>query len=284
MIEVNRTPQNWATVCFVWAIITGALSAIEINVHKLTMQLPTNSQTYSEVLLSGEIADVEVEHIILNGTLSYTDSLFRGYDTIFLFIKGRGILYAGDQMYTIMPESIALPTSFTHITIEVSEDDTLHYVHIRKKLSYRDLEDLKKFPTENRNGIYFKYFRDCEAYTEKIKSPKTVSRTILPKDYVPRVAMGTVETIGPDEVGAHEHPMLDQLFLGLTGNDVIVHADDKEVRFQEFVLLHIPLGSRHWVEADDNMRMYYIWMDFFHTKEGEEWLNTHKSVDEHPEK
>ena len=101
---------------------------------------------------------------------------------------------------------------------------------------------------------------------------------MLPKDHLPRVAMGTVETTGPDEVGAHEHPMLDQLFLGLQDNDVIVHADDEQVRFTAYSLLHIPLGSRHWVEAEDGRRMYYMWMDFFLTKEGEAWLKTHKAV------
>lgn len=284
MIKVNCSPQNWISVYFVWIVITGTSNSAEINVHKLTMELLAGNQTFNEVLLSGEITDVKVQHIILSGTSSYTDSLFDEYKTIFLFIKGRGILNAGEHMYTIESESIALPTSFSSITITVSEGDTLHYVRIRKRLSSQDLEDIKKFSTEDQHGIYFTNFRDCIAYTEKIKSPKTVSRTILPKDHVPRVAMGTVETIGPDEVGAHEHPMLDQLFLGLTDNNVIVHANGKEVRFQEFVLLHIPLGSRHWVEAYDNMRMYYIWMDFFLDKKGEEWLDTHKPVDGQSEK
>ena len=95
---------------------------------------------------------------------------------------------------------------------------------------------------------------------------------------VPRLAMGTVETSGPDRVAPHEHPMLDQLFLGLADNDVIVHADEAQVRFPAYSLLHIPLGSSHWVEAEDGCQMYYMWMDFFLTKEGQEWLKTHQHV------
>ena len=96
--------------------------------------------------------------------------------------------------------------------------------------------------------------------------------------------MGTVQTIGPDAVGTHEHPMLDQLFLGLAGNDVIVHADDQQVEFKEFALLHIPIGSSHWVTVEEGKNMYYQWMDFFLTKKGEEWLKTHKHVDDYKKK
>ena len=105
-----------------------------------------------------------------------------------------------------------------------------------------------------------------------------MSRTVLPADIIPRVSLGTVETKGPDAVGAHEHAMLDQLFLGLAGNDVTVHADDLSARFTEYSLLHIPIGSSHWVTVEENKKLYYMWMDFFLTREGQEWLKTHKPV------
>jgi hypothetical protein len=87
--------------------------------------------------------------------------------------------------------------------------------------------------------------------------------------------MGTVETVGPDSVGAHEHPMLEQLFLGLVGNKCTVYADDTQVEFLEHSLLHIPLGSRHSVSVEEGESLHYVWMDFFLTKQGEDWLDTH---------
>jgi quercetin dioxygenase-like cupin family protein len=140
------------------------------------------------------------------------------------------------------------------------------------------MKDLKNFPAENKYSIFFRKFSDCEPYTEKIKSPNTVSRTVLPADIIPRVSLGTVETKGPDAVGAHEHAMLDQLFLGLAGNDIIVHADDRTAELKEYSLLHIPIGSSHWATVDEGNKMYYMWMDFFLTKEGQEWLKTHKPI------
>lgn len=136
------------------------------------------------------------------------------------------------------------------------------------------------FANRKAGGIYFRKFTDCEPYKEAIKSPKTTSRTVLPAQYIPRVAMGTVDTTGPDEVGAHRHPMLDQLFLALATNDAIVTADEAQARFTEFSLLHIPLGSLHGVKVESGKKLYYMWMDFFTTKEGEEWLKTHKPLTE----
>ena len=88
----------------------------------------------------------------------------------------------------------------------------------------------------------------------------------------------SVEIKGPDEVGAHQHAMLDQLFLGLTDNDIVVHADNRSVSFKSYSLLHIPIGSNHWMTVDNNKKMYYLWMDFFLTKEGQQWLKTHKPI------
>lgn len=265
--------------------ITGAgesenSNADEIRVQNLRMQIEPGNHFFSEELLTGEIAETEVTHVVLAGPYKYSEKFSKGYDTILIFFKGIGKLIAKNQTFNIEPESIAIPFKNEKILIDVSDEETIHYLRINKKLSKQDLIDLQSFPAENRRKIYFKNFDECKAYTEKIKSPNTVSRTVLPKDHIPRIAMGTVETIGPDAVGAHKHPMLDQLFFGLAGNDVIVHADDNQVAFKEFSLLHIPIGSSHWVTVGEGNNMYYQWMDFFLTTKGQEWLKTHKHVED----
>ena len=45
-------------------------------------------------------------------------------------------------------------------------------------------------------------------------------------------------------------------------------------------MLHIPLGSSHSVTVEEDEIMYYVWMDFFLDKKGEEWLKTHKVNDD----
>ncbi len=171
-----------------------------------------------------------------------------------------------------------MQNAIRNLTIQAEKNDTLHFLKISSKLTEQDKLDLKTFPKENTEKIYFKKFTDCEAYTEPIKSPKTVSRTIFPNKYIPRIAMGTVQASGPDKVDPHEHAMLEQLFLGLAGNDITVSADDAKANLPEYSLLHIPLGSSHGVKVDQGKEMYYIWMDFFLDKKGEEWLKTHNAI------
>ncbi|WP_238988390.1 hypothetical protein [Aureibaculum marinum] len=177
-----------------------------------------------------------------------------------------------------MPETIFLPNSIKNISINVAKNDTLHFLKITSELTEQDKLDLKEFPKKNTQNVYYTKFEDTEAYTEPIKSPNTVSRTILPNKYIPRIAMGTVKAPGPDHVGAHEHGMLEQLFLGLKNNKIVVYADEAKVNMPEYSVLHIPLGSSHSVDVFDGDQMYYVWMDFFRDKKGEEWLKTHNTI------
>lgn len=256
----------------------GCKSSPEINVQAMKMKLQNGTQTFKEELLHGEIADTKIEHICFAGPFSQSVSLAKDSVRMFLFIKGNGTLQADTMNYDIVPETIAISFSYSAITITVPEGDTLHLVQFTKKISVQDQEDFRNFPAQNKFDMYFTKFSDCAPYAEKIKSPNTVSRTVLPADIIPRVSLGTVETKGPDAVGAHEHPMLDQLFLGLTDNDIIVHADDQSAAFKAYSLLHIPIGSSHWATVNKDKKMYYLWMDFFLTKEGQEWLKTHKPI------
>lgn len=251
---------------------------LEIPIEFLSMELQTNQQEQTLNILTNEIDGVRSEHITI--TSNKKVELKEGYKTIYLFIKGYGNLTSGDKTFDIVPETIMLPNNVEGISFKPVENDTLHYLKLSVFQTELDIEDIKTFPKENIESIYFKKFTDCKSYTEPIKSPQTTSRTILPNKYIPRVAMGTVKTIGPDEVGAHEHAMLEQLFLGLTNNQTIVYADEAQIDFPEYSLLHIPRGSSHSVSVNTGNEMYYVWMDFFVDKDGEAWLETHNTKDD----
>jgi len=216
-----------------------------------------------------------VEHISLVSGHSLVENFKEGYRSIYLFVKGTGNVVAEKSNYEIVPETILLPNAADYITIMAAADSNLHYLKISTALTAQDQEDLKELPEEHTQSVYYAKFSDCQSYVEPIKSPNTVSRTVLSNEYIPRIAMGTVQAKGPDEVGAHEHPMLEQIFLGLSKNNCTVYADDAKTNFPPYSVLHIPLGSRHSVSVDKDETLYYVWMDFFLDKKGEEWLKTH---------
>jgi quercetin dioxygenase-like cupin family protein len=124
-------------------------------------------------------------------------------------------------------------------------------------------DEAKEDCVQHGNLPFFLPYSQCNTYREAIKSEKTVNRTMLREETVPRFCMGSVQTEGPDEVGAHAHPMLEQLFFGLESNDCIVTADGEEAKFGEGTLLHIPVGSMHGAHVPDSHRLHYVWMDLF---------------------
>jgi hypothetical protein len=148
---------------------------------------------------------------------------------------------------------------------------------LRLALTPEDREDLAAHTNLNREA-YLKTFKECTPYGEAIKSAKTESRTLLPKDIVPRMAVGTVETTGLDKVALHRHPMLEQCFLGLDGNDTAVVTDDIRTPLKAHQLFHIPLGSMHGAEVADGCKLHYIWLDFFQDRKGQERLNGHQVI------
>ncbi|MDO7137496.1 cupin domain-containing protein [Algibacter lectus] len=252
-----------------------AVYAQEIPIKHLDMEMQENQQEQSKNILTDEIDGVTTEHININSDITQKVDINDTHKTIYLFITGNATLTSGGKTYEIVPETIMLPNNVDDIEFKANENETLHYLKISVLQTELDIVDIKTFPKENVDTIYFKQFTDCESYTEPIKSPQTTSRTILPNKYIPRVAMGTVRTIGPDKVGAHVHGMLEQLFLGLTDNNSVVYADEAQVDFPEYSLLHIPRGSSHSVSVEADNEMYYVWMDFFVDKDGEAWLETH---------
>lgn len=247
-----------------------------IPIVSLDMQNHEKMPNFSKPILENEISGIRVEHMAISSEQPIVEHTHNGFKSIYLFIKGAGEITADKSSYAIVPESIFLPNTAEHISIKSSHDSTVHYIKISCELSAQDQKNLKLLPAENTHTPYFAKFSDCQPYSEAIKSPNTVSRTILSNEYIPRIAMGTVHTTGPDKVAAHEHPMLEQLFLGLSGNNCTVYANAEKAEFPSFSMLHIPLGSRHSVSVEKDEIMYYVWMDFFLDKEGEQWLKTHK--------
>lgn len=121
----------------------------------------------------------------------------------------------------------------------------------------------------------------CEKYRDYFKTPKTVSRTLVPPFTLPRFSMGSVETTGADRIEPHAHPMLDQLFFSFADNRCTLLVDGARHPFGGNCLLHVPLGSEHGIDAAPGDVVNYLWIDFFAKSEDMEYLvKIHKPVSE----
>lgn len=230
---------------------------------------------------AGAVAEVTLDLVSVVGPGRHEEAASADAGVVWLVLAGQGRMSTGGSTFEVAGETVARAPQGWDWRIEAGDGETLHALRIRRGLNDRDLTEFEKYP-ENNAGPLVRKFSECPAYREAIKSPKTISRTLLPENYVPRMALGTVETTGPDAVGRHRHPMLEQFFLGLRGNAITVLADERRAQLGEFAILHIPLGSDHGAEVASGSKLHYVWMDFFMTKDGQEWLKTHKPVDPEP--
>ena len=268
-------------------LLTGLLLAVVLAAPAgATGPIPLETLTLTKAagvtvkpVMTGEIREVTVDLISVTGPARHLEPARKDSAVVWLVLDGRGTLRTKDQVFEVDSETIARAPQGWDWRIEAPPAGALHLLRVRRSLTAGDLEELKRFP-EHQAAPHVKRFRDCAAYREAIKSPKTVSRTILPENFIPRMAMGTVETTGPDTVGAHRHPMLEQLFLGLRGNDITVTADEARANLQGLAILHIPLGSNHGAGVADGRKLHYVWMDFFMAKEGQEWLKMHQPIED----
>ncbi len=229
-------------------------------------------------VLTGEIKEVSVDLVSVVGPGRHIEPSSSRQAVVWLILAGKGRLQTQGRTYEVEGETIARAPQGWSWQIDAAQGEVLHALRVRRDLNADDLAELKKYPRNNA-APHVKKFSECPAYGEAIKSAKTVSRTLLPENFVPRMAMGTVETTGPDTVGAHRHPMLEQLFLGLKDNDITVIADEARANLTAFSILHIPLGSNHGAEVAEGGKLHYVWMDFFMSKEGQEWLKMHKPLE-----
>jgi len=269
----RRIRPKWlAALAMSTALASGA--TLGIPLEKLDIATSQGPGVKIKPALVGEIKEVQVDLVTIVGPARHIEPASAQKAVVWLILDGKTSMKAGSSSYEVEGETIARAPQGWMWQLDVAKGSTLQALRIRRDLTPGDLEELKKFP-QNNIAPHVKKFSECTPYGEAIKSPKTISRTLLPENFVPRMAMGTVETTGPDAVGAHRHPMLEQIFLGLKGTDITVSADDLRANLTGFSILHIPLGSNHGAQVAEGKKLHYVWMDFFMAKEGQEYLQNH---------
>ena len=99
-------------------------------------------------------------------------------------------------------------------------------------------------------------------YVDPNKSPKTISRMMIPHKMIPRFAIGSVESYGYDYVKPHSHPMLDQFFFSFPENKMNLIINGEFIPMGGNEIVHIPLGAEHGVEVTGIDHLHYMWIDF----------------------
>ena len=181
----QRPAQNHfvpgAAVLVVLQLLGSLIIAQERAIPVSTMEPPSRSQATGvsiRTLLPGEIPEVVTDCLSIVGPARHSEPSTADRDVVWLFVHGKALLQTKDKTYSVDQETIARAPLGWPWTIEVQKGETLLAVRIRKQLSDSDRIELTKYP-ENNGEPYVRKFAECTPYTEAIKSPKTVSRTLF---------------------------------------------------------------------------------------------------------
>jgi hypothetical protein len=229
-------------------------------------------------VLTGEIIGLTIECISVKGPYGFNESSHTGLYFLLLSLSGNALLYFNGKEFEFRPKSIARIPYNEQVDIQVKKGEEFHFLYLSKQLDENDLYLISRNPDEH-SSLYINKISDCQTYTEDIKSSKTINRMLLPVGLIPRLCVGSVETNGPDSVGEHEHPMLDQIFLGWENCRCTCIADGESTLLTENLMLHIPLGSKHSVSVKDGDILSYIWFDFFFTLKGQDYIEEQHKTD-----
>jgi mannose-6-phosphate isomerase-like protein (cupin superfamily) len=227
-------------------------------IHIQTEILEQGGAVKRALVLPGAVEGLACRWSSLEGGDSMLARADGALSRVFVFVGGSGHACCGGQSFAV--DEIALLACGHQHAVEIVARERLAFIELEISMSAEDIAWTSERP---RQVPFFTSYSTCRTYREAIKSDRTVNRTLLPVDIAPRFCAGSVQTVGPDLVAPHRHPMLEQVFLGLEGNDCVFRADGAEVAFTEGMLLHVPLGSEHSVSVRAGSRLHYLWLDLF---------------------
>lgn len=195
-----------------------------------------------------------------NHTVCRGDSLILepcGAYRIFVLMDGEVTFVTDNREYQWKERVTFVPTPNASLEIHAGTDAQL--LEICWEIHPGDDALLEEYKTV---FPYQMSYALSKQYRDRNKSDKTISRVMLEQRIIPRFAMGSVESYGPDFVKSHDHPMLDQFFVSFPENDMFLLVDYEPYRMQGNEICHIPLGANHGVDVTEKKHMHYMWIDF----------------------
>ncbi len=237
--------------------------------------LHSTAKEYPLSMLDGEVKEVHPYYYQISESSQLNFNPDKSFCRVFILLEGKASFLSNGKNFNYAERAVFIPDPDETFSIKVT--DSAKMIEIRRDLTKIDWEEIT---TENYHYPFTQSFTNSVQYRESFATLTTVKREIVPQRVLPRLAMGTVETKGPDLLGFHDHPMLDQLFFSFSDNHFTMEMDNVKKYLGGYTLMHIPLGSMHGAHVAAGEIVDYIWMDFtFDSKTGLNYLDSaHKPI------
>lgn len=214
-------------------------------------------QDQSIVIHAGDVAGATPYHHCISAGHSLKMGGSGDAYHILTQIAGSARYLSGGHSDSIDERATYIPAPDQDLVIEALTDTQI--LEIRWETREGDEAELELYKT---SFPVIQLYRDAIQYRDRNKSEKTISRAIIEQRTIPRFALGSVETFGPDWIKAHDHPMLDQYFYSFPENDAFITIGGEPYRMRGNELLYIPLGAVHGVDVVQGKHCHYMWIDF----------------------
>lgn len=224
-----------------------AMEKIDVSVSELR-SLP---------MCVGEIPGSQCYHVTVPANECFVLSADNAHFNIFILVEGNCVMTSGKTVCTFDERVTFVPAPEEEMRLEAKTN--LQLVQIVWDITEEDVQLRAEYGTEF--PLIQPYATGIQ-YVDPNKSPKTISRMMIPHKMVPRFAIGSVESYGYDYVKPHSHPMLDQYFFSFPENNMSLIINGEKIPMDGNVIVHIPLGADHGVEVTGTDHLHYMWIDF----------------------
>lgn len=214
-------------------------------------------------VLAETAPDIALEICVLKAESSWTPAVYSDMEKmqIFVFTGGTGIVTAGTRVFCIDEQSVFIPDFEKDVIRIFAGEDDLKMIRITGPMIEVDRRQM-------RNCRYvlprFVRFSETIRYTERFtqeSGAKVWQHSVIAGRHLGRYTMGWVIGEGPDFVGQHVHPSLEQWYFMLDGADFLYSAGDREIPVKEGDISFTPHGTSHGSACEENGFINYLWFE-----------------------
>jgi len=200
----------------------------------------------------------------------YTD---REYFQFFFFRSKTGYVTTREEAFNVDDYALFIPNFADDQFVLHAGKRDMEFVHILGKVSHVDRRKMK-----TSRFVLPRFVKMCDAwhYTEDFNEQagsKNVSYSLNNGRKLGCYTIGGNKVYGPNFVGKHMHPTLDQWYLMLDDADFTYMAGDEVIPVKAGDISFTPQGNAHGSMCNEGHSIYYFWFEVNHAWDDDPVLN-----------
>lgn len=217
----------------------------------------------SERILAETCPEISLNLCLLKAGASKEFDIYAREDKmqIFAFVGGNGMVQPGKNIFTIDEKSVFIPDFDRERIVVTAGDRDLEFIHIIGPMNETDRRQMEHCQYVLPRFVKFsQVIQYTERFTQE-SGAKVKQHSVIAGRHLGRYTMGWVIGKGPDFVGQHTHPTLEQWYFMLDGADFTYDAGETSVDVAAGDVSFTPHGTSHGSTCRDDGFIHYIWFE-----------------------